>query len=647
MFYNVHRLGQVNQTERSLSMHVFPITFQDWMLSLSLSSTLGQQYDQNSHTISISGNIPQGWDWYLLVRVTDQNKYKYNVYLLTQEAQCLSLVLDATILVDSGNYELQLKGIQRSDPSVVRHTNVVNVTVNRTLNGDATWPNIPSEFTQIEGRVQAQAAQLAQQAGIVSSLASQVESLAAQVQEAANSTKEDVSMVQNAADEISQQADACNSALSKVESYATQTKEASRRAENADATAQTAATSALESQNAAESACAQAQSFLSDTLVARDEATKCVQDFQGTLGNIFTKQESNNQFARALLVNTESAINHEIHPEPNSNIVVTSHGYMMQKGTEVASPDNIKPITTGGQPLRPFILTGDEVWNTSSEGIHTYKSGISVEELPSLFCSHYHPCTSVVDVHQTPYSVTIDTDGTVAINDPRYGTSTDFQYHLRDCEVNGDSISLFIPSGNTSEPSDLYTPIVLDCGSEDFRCHFVKLHEPLCQDDHLITSQGGKCMEVHQSIVVTLSGNEHWIKDGKRFFCSSLGLDIKNISWNNGKVMSSHAIPGQSNYTPNCFEVWNKVLFLNLSRFADSDASTLSAYLSEQFTAGTPFTLVLQRSNPVTYIHPEIQLILPAGNNDTAIIKGEHLVSISYNQSLSYAINELRSALIR
>lgn len=135
------------------------IKFHNWNI-LAESTILGQQHDQNSQTVTVTGDIPTGWDWYLLLGLGDQ----YNAYLMSQQNGTLTVLLDETALPQSGPYRLQLKGIQLEDPSVIKHTNASTVLVGQTMTGNGSWPESIGEFTQIEERIQVQAAQIAQQA---------------------------------------------------------------------------------------------------------------------------------------------------------------------------------------------------------------------------------------------------------------------------------------------------------------------------------------------------------------------------------------------------------------------------------------------------------------------------------------------------
>ena len=62
------------------------------------------------------------------------------------------MTLTAEMLTKAGLYALQLRGGRGEE---VRHTNVIQVVVPASLVGDATWPELPSEFSQAEANIRA------------------------------------------------------------------------------------------------------------------------------------------------------------------------------------------------------------------------------------------------------------------------------------------------------------------------------------------------------------------------------------------------------------------------------------------------------------------------------------------------------------
>ena len=121
------------------------ITFDNWHLA-SDGAVLAMQYDNKSRLLEVLGDLPQDWTWTMLVSVGQA----LDVISMDVVPGGLEAVLTAETLALSGYYSMQLKGI-RGD--VVRHTNVIRVPVQNSLSGDATWPEVPTEFSQAEQRI--------------------------------------------------------------------------------------------------------------------------------------------------------------------------------------------------------------------------------------------------------------------------------------------------------------------------------------------------------------------------------------------------------------------------------------------------------------------------------------------------------------
>ncbi|MBO5340657.1 MAG: hypothetical protein J6A62_06650 [Oscillospiraceae bacterium] len=127
------------------------IYFQDWNIRAD-GCVIARQYDNLTRTIAVSGDIPVGWDWVLLVQVGEC----LDILPLTVCEDGLSAALSAQQLAFSGYYSMQLRGTQGE---MVRHSNIISVFVPKSLSGDEMWPVLPSEFTQMERRVAKAAAE--------------------------------------------------------------------------------------------------------------------------------------------------------------------------------------------------------------------------------------------------------------------------------------------------------------------------------------------------------------------------------------------------------------------------------------------------------------------------------------------------------
>lgn len=62
-------------------------------------------------------------------------------------------VLTADNLSRSGEYYIQLRGVLEADGVTRRHTNVVSAYIPESLTGLGTWPEVPTEFAQVEARI--------------------------------------------------------------------------------------------------------------------------------------------------------------------------------------------------------------------------------------------------------------------------------------------------------------------------------------------------------------------------------------------------------------------------------------------------------------------------------------------------------------
>lgn len=125
------------------------IRFDNWTIQAD-GDILARQFDNLTRTLAVAGDIPAGWEWDVLVQVDGA----LDIIPLIATEGALSAVLTAQQLSIAGRYNMQLRGVQGE---LVKHTNTVNVHIPKSLSGDEQWPEIPSEFTQLEQRVKADA----------------------------------------------------------------------------------------------------------------------------------------------------------------------------------------------------------------------------------------------------------------------------------------------------------------------------------------------------------------------------------------------------------------------------------------------------------------------------------------------------------
>ena len=125
------------------------IKFDNWHIE-NEGEILARQYDNLSRKLVIAGDIPEGYTWDLLV----QTGGNLNIIRLSVMDGGIGVVLTAEMLALSGQYTLQLRGTLQADGVTVRHSNKIGVNIPDSLSGDEQWPEIPSEFTQMEQRME-------------------------------------------------------------------------------------------------------------------------------------------------------------------------------------------------------------------------------------------------------------------------------------------------------------------------------------------------------------------------------------------------------------------------------------------------------------------------------------------------------------
>ena len=123
------------------------IVFNNWQITHT-GDILARQYDNLSRTLLVNG-VPEGYDWKMMVRVDEH----FDIIDLPPMKDGVGVVLTEDQLSVSGYYKLQLVGTLQADGATTRHTNVLTVYVGPSMSGDANWPTVPSEFSQIESNI--------------------------------------------------------------------------------------------------------------------------------------------------------------------------------------------------------------------------------------------------------------------------------------------------------------------------------------------------------------------------------------------------------------------------------------------------------------------------------------------------------------
>lgn len=125
------------------------IMFSDWVIAMAASNA--RQYDDNVWALDLTGELPEGWAWAALIA---QGEHLDIIELTLNEAGASAALTAAQLSMD-GYYTIQIRGTKGDQ---VRHTNLVQAYVPRSLSGDANWPTLPTEFSQAEARIASAAA---------------------------------------------------------------------------------------------------------------------------------------------------------------------------------------------------------------------------------------------------------------------------------------------------------------------------------------------------------------------------------------------------------------------------------------------------------------------------------------------------------
>lgn len=123
------------------------IVFNNW--TLTVTGLIARQYDNLSRRIDVEGDLPAGYTWQLLV----QSGGNADTILLEATETGVGALLTADNLSKAGEYYIQLRGVLKADGVTRRHTNVVSAYIPESLTGLGTWPEVPTEFAQVEARI--------------------------------------------------------------------------------------------------------------------------------------------------------------------------------------------------------------------------------------------------------------------------------------------------------------------------------------------------------------------------------------------------------------------------------------------------------------------------------------------------------------
>lgn len=125
------------------------LNFKDWQLR-SGAGPAAAQLDHRSRQIAVTGDIPEGYSWDLLVMAPSGAT---DVWSLTAAGDGLAVVVTRGMVPEEGRYAVQLRGTLQSDNDTQRHTNIVQLRVLPSITAGGKWPVLPTEFSQAEARL--------------------------------------------------------------------------------------------------------------------------------------------------------------------------------------------------------------------------------------------------------------------------------------------------------------------------------------------------------------------------------------------------------------------------------------------------------------------------------------------------------------
>ena len=84
---------------------------------------IAHQHDNGSATLTVSGDIPDGWDWDMLVQAGGD----LNIIRLQPMKTGIGVILTDDMVAKAGTYTMQLRGTFQRDGTTVNHTNMVEL----------------------------------------------------------------------------------------------------------------------------------------------------------------------------------------------------------------------------------------------------------------------------------------------------------------------------------------------------------------------------------------------------------------------------------------------------------------------------------------------------------------------------------------
>lgn len=137
------------------------IEWKDWRLTWD-GAPAAMQFDNGSVWLDVIGDMPEGYDWELLLQEPEGG---LDILPMQARPGGAGVLLQRENLPKGGTYTLQVRGTLRADGVTQRHSSVTEVLVPESLSEGAAWPELPTAFRQLETRLRELAAHPPQPGG--------------------------------------------------------------------------------------------------------------------------------------------------------------------------------------------------------------------------------------------------------------------------------------------------------------------------------------------------------------------------------------------------------------------------------------------------------------------------------------------------
>ena len=125
------------------------IEWKDWRLTWD-GAPAAMQFDNGSVWLDVIGDMPEGYDWELLLQEPEGG---LDILPMQARPGGAGVLLQRENLPKGGTYTLQVRGTLRADGVTQRHSSVTEVLVPESLSEGAAWPELPTAFRQLETRL--------------------------------------------------------------------------------------------------------------------------------------------------------------------------------------------------------------------------------------------------------------------------------------------------------------------------------------------------------------------------------------------------------------------------------------------------------------------------------------------------------------